>query len=271
MIYKINLIRFLLAILFINVLGFTLKYLELNTFIIVFGFRFHIASFLPLTFVLTKNNLTVIKEILSSFSFKRLIKVFFILLLTTVIFIAAFYLTGLIEVGDPEYFYEFGLSSIIDYPIYLIWNLPQFILFYLFLYFLKNSVGKNFFVLLISIVLIFLYEFILIGKSNYDDLSIVSFLLVCILAAVEVKYFNDVYVFGMIMFSILWFGVLMFGSSSCNLINIFLAARYNSWDGFFTTSKNISTYILSFYFLLIIAILAVTILLEKRKNSLQRK
>ena len=35
---------------------------------------------------------------------------------------------------NPEYFYEFGLSSIADFPVYLIWNSFQLFFLYQFLY-----------------------------------------------------------------------------------------------------------------------------------------
>ena len=80
-----------------------------------------------------------------------------------------------IEIGDPEYFYEFGISSIADYPIYLIWNFPQIILLYFFL--VKVSFLSKFRFITVAVVIFFLFafEFVSINKTNTTLLGIRNF------------------------------------------------------------------------------------------------
>jgi len=130
--YKVNAIRIVLAVIVVNAVGYTLKYLELDTFIILLGFRFHLSAVLPLLAVMKLEHLNLVKESLLHPQFKNLFKLSGIILLVTILFFSVLYIIRKIDIGDPEYFYEFGLSSIADFPIYLIWNSFQLIFLYHF-------------------------------------------------------------------------------------------------------------------------------------------
>ena len=131
--YKLSITRIFVAIVIVNALGFALKFFDLDTYVIILGFRFHIAAIIPFLIVIKKDHFTLIKESFIKPKFVQIGRPILIFVLINVLFILILFLVKKIEIGDPEYFYEFGLSSIVDYPIYLIWNSIQLILLYHFL------------------------------------------------------------------------------------------------------------------------------------------
>jgi hypothetical protein len=70
----------------------------------------------------------------------------------------------------------------------------------------------------------------------------------------------------LLIFSIIWFSILAFGTSSSLLINLFFAARYTEWEGFFIADKNISVFLIPASYLLILLSLIVLSLFRKRKS-----
>jgi hypothetical protein len=177
------------------------------------------------------------------------------------------FLTNKVEIGDPEYFYEFGLSSIVDFPIYLIWSSIQLILLYLFFLIIHKSFKNSFFIILMSAILIFAYEFIPLRKMIFNYESIAAFLLLCLILTVTIKFLNNIYLFVLLLFSIIWFSLLAFGTSSSTLVNLFFAANYNSWEGFLTVDKIVSDFIIPINFFLLLFSLLILSLVTKRKSS----
>ena len=265
--YKVSTVRFLLAILLVNAIGFALKYFELDTFIILLGFRFHLGAVIPLLVVIKKDHISLMKDSLLHPSFKHVGRVILTLLFTNGLFLLVLFLTNKVEIGDPEYFYEFGLSSIADYPIYLIWNSMHLILLYLFFLIIHKSFKNSFFIMLMSAILIFAYEFIPLRKMIFNYESIAAFLLLCLILTVTVKFLNNIYLFVLLLFSIIWFSLLAFGTSSSTLVNLFFAANYNSWEGFLTVDKIVSDFVIPINIFLILVSLIILSLLTKRKPS----
>ena len=265
--YKVSSGRLLLAVILVNAVGFALKYFELDTFIILLGFRFHLGAVLPLLVVIKAEHLSLIKEAFLHpplINFGKVILTFF---LTALLFLSVLFLINKIEIGDPEYFYEFGLSSIVDYPIYLIWNSIQFIFLFFFFSLVNKSFKISFIVILVSSILIFAYEFIPIKKMIFNFENIAAFLLLCIILTLTIKFFNNIYLFIVLIFSTLWFSLLAFGTSSSVLVNLFFAARYTEWEGFFAADINISGFLIpASYFLILLSLLAL-LLIGKRKSA----
>ncbi len=267
--YRTSTIRLLLAIILVNVIGFALKYFELDTFIIFLGFRFHLAAIIPLLVVIKSEQLSLLKSAFTHPQFVKVGRVILLFIFVNVLFISILFLLKKIEIGDPEYFYEFGLSSIIDYPIYLIWNSFQLIFLYFFLLIVQKSFKYEFIILFVTCVLIFIYEFIPITKFSVDYKAISSFLVLCLICSIILKYFNNVYLFVILIFSIIWINVLSFGSSSQAIIKLFFAANYDSWEGFFTVDKTISNFLYPANIFLIFISLLIYKLVSKRKHTLQ--
>ena len=191
-------------------------------------------------------------------------------LFTNALFLSVLFLTNKFEIGDPEYFYEFGLSSIADYPIYLVWNSIQSIFLYFFFLLINKSFKNSFFIILVSAILIFAYEFIPLKKMIFNYESIAAFVLLCLILAVTIKFLNNVYIFVLLLFSIIWFSLLAFGTSSSTLVKLFFAANYNSWEGFLAVDKIVSDFIIPINFFLILVILLILSFLTKKKIILIR-
>lgn len=239
-----NFSRLASAVLIVDAVGFVLKYFALDTFLIFFGFRFHLALVLPFIVVFNKDLLSNLKQSFSNPEYKKLGRLFLFFLAINVLFISVLLLFDKIEVGDPEYFYEFGISSIIDFPVYLIWNAFQLIIFFSFLKSVFLSFQKNYFVLTFTVIFLFIYEFIPLQNFSIDYNAAASFIIMSFIVSLLINSFNNIYFFVFIIFSLLWINILAFGSSSQVLINILFAANYDLWEGFFTVENIFSKFIL---------------------------
>jgi hypothetical protein len=192
---------------------------------------------LPLIVVIKKEHLSLIKDAFLHPPFRQCGRVILTFLFLTLLFPSVLFLTNNIEIGDPEYFYEFGLSSIVDYPIYLIWNSIQLIFLFLFFLLIHKSFRKSFVTILALSILIFAYEFIPTKKMIFHYEGITAFILLCAIHTVTIKFFHNIYLFILLLFSTIWFSLLAFGTSSSVLVNLFFAATYTDWEGFLCRYK----------------------------------
>ena len=109
---NINIWRLISAIIIVNASGLTLRYFNLNPYMIIMGFRFHLCLALPLLIILNPNFIHYVKI---SFLKPKSIKPLFplcLIILPLLMEAGGLYYLQKIDVGDPEYFYEFGISSI---------------------------------------------------------------------------------------------------------------------------------------------------------------
>jgi hypothetical protein len=255
----------LLAIVIVNAAGFLLNYYGLNAYIILVGFRFYVSTALPIFFVFRYSQVREIKESLLHPVYNKTFQPLNWILLPSVLLIAALFLLKKIAPGDPDYFYELGLSSVIDYPIYFIWNLPQLLMFALFLIFIQTSLKQSAGLSFIIAVSLFWFEFVQSGeiKVNYFDLASLIFIVGS--AVLLVKYFQNVYWFSIIMFTALWSSFLAFGTNSSIITHMLFAARYDSWDGFFEVDNNIRPYLITIQLGLTLLLISISALYSKRK------
>ena len=252
---KINILSIILIVIFVNATGLLLKYFKLDEYIIFAGFRFHLSLVIPFIFVIRKKHYSFLKELFLKPSYKRYIPILIWVLIPAVIVIPAIFILKKAVIADPYRFYELGLSSIIDYPIYLVWNFPQLFLFAAFL-FLANKERK--FKLLFSsilIILLFIYEFITLQNKTLINVNnifynYVPLIFSAIMIGMILKYFSNIYVFCITIFSTLWIYFLCFGSNSKVIVNLLFAANYDGWGGFFTPVKVISPFLFSGYMFL---------------------
>ena len=150
------------------------------------------------------------------------------------------------KVGEQDYFFELGLSSITDYPIYLLWNTPQLFIFFIFMSTVITSPKYKFVKAFLVIFFLFLYEIIpieiLIKTStiNFEKINyipFVSFFFVSLLGGLFISRIKNIYLFTLVLFTVLWGIILSFGSSSETLINMLLASQYEAWTGFITVGR----------------------------------
>ena len=259
----IKFFHFIACILITDIAGFFLRFYKLDTYFILIGFRFHISLFLPFLLLLYKADLHYIKSFFISLPYKRYSVLFLIVIIPLLIIYLSLYASKNISVGNPDYFYEFGLSSIVDYPVYLIWNLPQLFMIFLFL----NSTKREyqFIKITLMVILLFAFEFIPIHEK-INSVALTCLLILSLITAFLITNFKNIYLFSISVFSIFWISILSFGSSSKELINILFAARYEIWKGFFEVNKKFTEYVIPAYLgfvLLTLFLLSFVVLKDK--------
>ncbi len=157
--------RVILALVAINIIIILLKSFNLNTYIILIGFRCHISFILPLILIFNKSFLTYIKKSFLNPQYKKTMVFLVLILLPFLVESGYLFFTHNIDLADPDYFYEFGVSSVADYPVYLIWNFPQIVLLFLFLTAVSSISKYKFITVFLSIIFLFGSELIPINQS----------------------------------------------------------------------------------------------------------
>ena len=257
----------ILAILLVNATGLCLRYFNMGTYLILFGFRFHLSFVLPLVIVFNTSFLPYIRRSFINPEYRKASFYLLMIILPLLIETGCLYILNKLDLGDPDYFYEFGMSSIADYPIYLIWNFPQMILLFFFLVSVSFNSRFRFITVAVVIFLLFAFELVPFNKAiiNYWNLGIlISF---SIIYSIIINYFRNIYWFGISLFTILWFAILAFGSSSKLMINLLFAGQYDNWDGFFEVVKDYMTFTLPIYFGIALIISCTACLLNSRNNA----
>ena len=258
--------RLVISVIILNAAGILLRIFNLDTYFILAGFRFHISFILPFLIIFKKDQLHFIKKLFVDPQHKRTVLPLLWILLPWIIVAGVLYLLKKMEIADPEYFYEFGLSSIVDYPIYLMWNFPQIFCFFIFLALSASISSKN--ILLIPAVsfLSFAFEFIPLNIKSIDYYGIISLLLMSLTIGLIIKYFQNIYWFTIVIFSVFWLHFLAFGSTSEEIIHLLFASQYSNWEGFLEVKKRFADFILPAQ--LVVMFLIVLISSSFRKKAL---
>jgi hypothetical protein len=247
----LNPLRITLTIVLVNAAGITLRYFDFDTYFIFLGFRFHLSALLPFIIFFSKKNLLLLLDSFQHPNFKSKFLPALWIVLPLIILFAVLFVLNKIKPGDPDYFYEFGLSSIIDFPLYLIWNFPQLIMLFMTLSVFSQLNKFHFFNVLVGLVLLFGYELVPFD-STLNFSNILTFLLGATTVSFFVTKLSNIYWFVTLIFSSIWGIILLIGSKYTLIINIFFAKEYGNWEGFFEISKNIYPYVIPLYFLLIL-------------------
>lgn len=275
---KYNFIKVFIILIITNVVGFILKGNELPTYVILLGFRFHLSLILPgILIIFFDRDFSLVIQTLKEIEYKKFIQIILITILPVGILLGSLFLLNKIEFNTPDYLYEFGYTSLVDFPIYLIWNFPQLFSFYLFQKYIRDNFNYKFMFVFFSSLLLIFFEIIPLTefKFNYNIFLIILLLLIAVsLFIVNIK---NIYFFAFSIFIILWNFIIAFGSKSELLINLLFAKNYDKWEGFFTINKSLKKYFsvnasqLSFgiliYFLLFIIFLSILII---TKNNLKK-
>jgi hypothetical protein len=236
--------RMVISLIILNAAGILLRVFNLDTYFILVGFRFHISFILPFLVIFQKDQLHFIKKLFVDPQHKRTVLPLLWILLPLIIVAGVLFFLKKIEIGDPDYFYEFGLSSIVDYPIYLIWNFPQVFCLFIFLALSATISRKNFLLIPAISFFLFAFEFIPLNIKSIDYYGITSLLLISLTIGLLIKYFQNIYWFTIVVFSIFWLHFLAFGSSSEEIIHLLFASQYSNWDGFLEVKKTFAVFIL---------------------------
>jgi hypothetical protein len=116
----------------------------------------------------------------------------------------------------------------------------------------------------LGLILLFGYELIPFD-SAFNPMEAASLALMSLIASFFITKLQNIYWFSVIIFSSVWSILLLFGSKSETLINVFFAREYSSWDGFFEAGRELSSYIVPSFFLLILILASVYSLFFKKK------
>ncbi len=263
---NVRLFSVIYAIVFTNLIEVILKKFDLDTYIILAGFRFHLIMIMPVFFIFRANQFDYIKKILLKPLYNKTFQPIGWIFLPLIIILILLYILKLIKIGDPEYFYEFGFSSIIDFPIYLLWNLPQLLIALIFFIVIQPLFKYQLAATTIIIIALWILEFIPMNKEKINIYGLMSLFFSAAVISLIIKYFQNIYWISIIIFSILWSNLLAFGSKSQTLIHILFAATYNSWDGFFEVSKGLINFLLPAQILITIILISFSILKRKHKH-----
>ena len=206
-------IRIILVIVLVNAAGIALRYFEIDTYFIFLGFRFHLATIVPFIILLNGHNFRKLLDAFRNPYFKKkFLPVIWILLPLIILSVSLFFIHD-VKPGDPDYFYEFGLSSIFDFPLYLVWNFPQLCLLFMTLLVFSDISRFSYLNVFIGLILLFWYEVIPMD-SSFAYMSAISLVLVALIASFFVTSLQNIYWFSIIIFSSIWSIILLLGSKS---------------------------------------------------------
>lgn len=255
----------LIILIIVNIAGYLLRSGGYDRFFIFMGFRFHLALVIPALIFFKNDFFSFAKKSLTKPEGSRYL-ISFLGVLPLCIVTALLYYFKITDVADPDYFYELGLSSFIDYPVYLFWNLPQLIILGLFLKNIAES-GKYRFPLVFLVLLsLFAYEFVPLPKTQFSLPDVMAYVPAVFLFAMIISRFRDIYLFAASLFTVLWGFILVFGTKSETLIRMLLAAQYDEWTGFFSISKNYADFLMPGFFVVVILFSIVPLLMSFGKN-----
>ena len=247
------LIKLFLSAIITAVFIFVTRLFAMSPFIIILGFRFHVCFVIPGLFFMN----TAIENVFRVETIKwgrltGLICVYVLFSASTFALIPA----KLATFHQGDNFYELGVSSVFDFPIYFLWNLPQFIMLY---YTLKtiNTLKLPFLFLSLFLLIIAASQFFPpVTPFPFWTLGEVSGIIIIVLVLVY-KSANWLE-FSFLLFFICWSVILLFGTENEMMVKLFLGKNYTTWDGFFR-SKMLTVEILRSAYLGMMLIVALCI------------
>ncbi len=273
MLKNIKLFYLIAGLLFINAAGFFLRYFDLDTWFIILGFRFHFSILMSFLFTAYFIDHSYVKKIFLNPEKQKFFGLLIFAFLPILFLPLDIFVLKQFNFLDKDYFFELGVSSVFDYPILLIWNAPQIFMFYFLIASIFINKKSNFLKIFLVAFFLFLYEIIPLDfvkeassyKINY--INIFNNIFTLFLSAFICYKIRNIYVFTIVLFTVLWSAVLFWGSTSGMTVNIFLASQYDSWHGLINPGGKylISSYLMPAY---LIYILVVSIkYLERNKVS----
>ncbi len=263
--YKIKFFPLAFAIIAVNAAGILLRYFKLDPYVVLVGFRLHISFIFPLLIIFRKDQLAFIKQVFADPHHKRTVLPLLWVLFPVMIVIGVLYYQHKIVIGDPEYFYEFGLSSVVDYPVYLLWNFPQLFCFFIFLALAAAASKKKFILVSLISFLTFAFELIPFNLKNVDYSGITSLMLISLSIGLLIKYFQNIYWFAIVIFSIFWLHFLAFGTRSEEIIHLLFASQYSGWGGFLEVQKWFIPYLLPAQMFITFILILISSLFRKKR------
>lgn len=211
------------------------------------GFRFNIFLFLNIVIMVFYFN-KIEKDVFWSYfrfqNFSLYFNYFFLMILIYGIICGILFSFGLVSIQKNKYFYEFGISSLFDFPIYFIWNLPFLLSIEIVwrLFPQSKSVLINVFTSFLFVLNFFLPIFIM----KNDGFSLQNFSLIifpfslALYNSFILDYKKNLWLNSLNLFFSVWLLIILFGSKDNFLINTFFGRNYEEWEGFFKIKNQIN-------------------------------
>jgi len=251
--------------------GILLKYAGIDTNIILLGFRFNLPLIFAVSMILCSEGISFFKEFVVYFEYKKYYKLLSVIVLIFGIVSAAILYTAKAKYSEPEYFYELGLSSIVDFPVYLTWNMPILLSLFGVLFHFRKKLKVNLifgFIFFASLLMIEYHPFEFKGLIADKEIVTVAFLIFVLASFYRVK--NSL-LFSIFVFAAVWLNVLLFGSSSETVVKLILAKNFDKWEGFIKLGKEISSYVQPAAFLLLSGAVLMTGAPKKEEKKEKNK
>ncbi len=233
----------LLSLILVNGLGYLLRYYDLDRFIIILGFRFHLSLILPFVLFLFEKKFHLIKKQIKNINWREVINQLSMLLISTVLIFGSLILIKKADFSDPYFFYELGLSSLIDMPLYFIWNLPQLFMIGIVIHNERDKYKFSFPIIFLFLLLLFAYEFIPMNKEKLLPFNIYNYAAYVLFISLVFIQRKNLYASALTVFLFIWILVLLTGSTNISVIKNILAKNFDEWEGFLEFSKIIVNYI----------------------------
>ncbi len=218
-----------------NLLGFLLLSFAYLPVVNIIGFRFYLPIIVTtLLIVIFGKHLPKIEQIKPYLTF-NLLRDFFQLIVIFLIAVIIFFIFPY-KFSEPEWMFEFGFSSIVDFPLYFIWNTPQILLLLYILSFLRNdSSGK--YLAYIFLPLLNVFHFISYNEIILTLLNSASLLLYTYFIIFHIRKFRSLPSLCIVAFTIPWLIFLLSGVENPTIIKILYASNPVSWNGFIQNSQ----------------------------------
>jgi len=255
----------IISLILVNGLGFLLRYYDYDRFVIILGFRFHLSLVLPFIVFLFEKNFTLVKEQLTKVKWKEILQQFLLIFIPSVLLFGIIILIKQGDFSDPEYLYELGFSSIVDLPIYLLWNLPQLLMIGIVVKSITEKFKFSYPIVFLFLLLLFGYEYIPLQKEKLIILDLIKYAVNILLFSLIFVQQKSIYSAASSVFLSLWILVLIIGAKNPDVVQIVLAKNYTEWEGFLEFSKIISNYISIIFSGLMIILFSIYFLLNREK------
>ena len=204
--------------------------------------------------------------------FKNWLLTFFVPILATAFTLGLIKLLGYsLKFKKPEFLIEFGLSSLVDLPIYFLWNLPFLLSTLLVIVFVIDDFK---FLKILGVSLLFTFGFISVQpilsfeKINFEKLSYLPLIFAYTIFNLTIlRTYRSFWVASFSVLISIYSFVLVFGSTNVFVIKTFFARMYTEWDGLFVFKK-LDVYLIDLLYSGLIILFAILFFIfDKKKNN----
>lgn len=267
-----KILKILLFILVYNVIFFIQSYFESELQLYILGFRLNLFFVFNLYIIYSyRNRLYCIESYFKNFG--NLVHWLIVLILPIVIItitLIYIYLVGNLKYKEPQFLIEFGLTSLIDIPIYYIWTFPFIASIVICVIFFVENFSL---ISLIFYSILFALSFLTLelesisknfGIENFSSLLLIMSFIFYNLSII--KSFKSIWVSVFSILISIYSFVLVFGSKNSFVIKTFFARTYTEWDGLFLMKK-INLEAVDVFFAGLMILFAIFFFIFDRKSS----